>query len=56
MIYDGLGQEVATLLNEFRPAGRQEVNFYAYDFPSGIYYYRLKFAGQVLTRRLTILK
>ena len=56
MIYDGLGQEVATLLNEFRPAGRQEVNFYAYDFPSGIYYYRLKFEGQVLTRRLTVLK
>jgi len=56
IIYDGLGQEAATLLNEFRPAGRQEVNFYAYDFPSGIYYYRLKFDGQVLTRRLTILK
>jgi len=56
IIYDGLGQEVATLLNEVRPAGRQEVNFYAYDFPSGIYYYRLKFEGQVLTRRMTILK
>jgi len=56
IIYDGLGQEVATLLNEFRPAGRQEVSFYAYDFPSGIYYYRLKFEGQVLTRRMTILK
>jgi len=56
IIYDGLGQEVETLLNETRPTGRQEVNFYAYDFPSGIYYYRLRFAGQVLTRRMTILK
>jgi uncharacterized lipoprotein YddW (UPF0748 family) len=56
VIYDGLGQEVAILLNEARPAGRQEVNFYAYDFPSGIYYYRLKFEGQVLTKRMTILK
>jgi hypothetical protein len=56
VVYDGLGQEVATLLNEVRPAGRQEVSFYSYDFPSGIYYYRLKFEGQVLTRRMTILK
>ena len=56
IIYDNLGQEVATLLNEVRPAGRQEVSFYAYDFPSGIYYYRLRFDGQVLTRRMTILK
>jgi len=56
VIYDALGQEVLVLLDEPKPAGRHEVYFYAYDFPSGIYYYRLKFDGQVLTRRMTILK
>jgi uncharacterized lipoprotein YddW (UPF0748 family) len=56
VIYDGLGQEVLRLLNEPMAAGRHEVPFYAQDFPSGIYYYRLKFEGQVLTKRMTVLK
>jgi len=55
-IYDALGQEVLTLLEEPLAAGRHEVSFYAYDLPSGIYYYRLKFDGRVLTKRMTILK
>ncbi len=56
VIYDGLGQEVLRLLNESLPAGRHETPFYAQDLPSGIYYYRLKFEGQVLTKRMTVLK
>jgi uncharacterized lipoprotein YddW (UPF0748 family) len=56
IIYDLMGQEVLTLLNEPKPAGRHEVGFYAYDLPSGIYYYRLKFEGMVLTKKMTILK
>ncbi|MDZ7363090.1 MAG: family 10 glycosylhydrolase [candidate division KSB1 bacterium] len=56
VIYDGLGQEVLRLLNEPLAAGRHEVPFYVQDLPSGIYYYRLKFEGQVLTKRMTVLK
>ncbi|MCG3120646.1 MAG: hypothetical protein ALAOOOJD_03427 [bacterium] len=55
-VYDALGQEVVTLLNEPKPAGRHEVYFYTDGLPSGVYYYRLQFAGQVLTKRMTILK
>ena len=56
IIYDIIGHEVLTLLNEPRSAGRHEVSFYADDLPSGVYYYRLKFEGQVLTKKMTILK
>jgi len=56
IIYDILGQEVMALLDETKPAGRHEAHFYAYDLPSGIYYYRLKFEGRVLTKKMTILK
>ena len=56
VIYDGLGQEVLRLLNEPLAAGRHEAPFHAQDLPSGIYYYRLKFEGQVLTKRMTVLK
>jgi WD40 repeat protein len=51
-IYDILGNEVATLVDEFKPAGRYEVEFSAgggsayggnaYNFPSGVYFYQLK--------------
>ncbi|MBK8380482.1 MAG: hypothetical protein IPL16_01025 [Ignavibacteria bacterium] len=36
-----LGQEVKTLVNENKPAGRYEVTFNGADFPSGVYFYRL---------------
>ena len=40
-IYDLLGREIATLVNEEKPAGNYEVIFDGSDLPSGIYYYRL---------------
>lgn len=40
-IYDLLGNEVATLVNEFRESGSYKVEFNASDLPSGIYYYKL---------------
>jgi hypothetical protein len=40
-IYDVLGQEVETLVNEERGAGRYSVNFDAGNFPSGVYYFRI---------------
>ena len=41
IIYDVLGKEVATLVNEEKPAGEYEVIFDATGLPSGIYFYRL---------------
>ena len=41
-IYDVLGREVATLVNEEQSAGNYEVIFDGTDLPSGTYYYKLK--------------
>ena len=40
-VYGILGKEVATLVNEERPAGNYEVNFDAASLSSGTYFYRL---------------
>jgi hypothetical protein len=41
IIYDILGREVKTLVNEFKINGKYEVSFYASSLASGIYLYRL---------------
>lgn len=41
-VYDILGNEVATLVDEYREAGRYEVEFNAVNLPSGIYFYKLQ--------------
>lgn len=40
-----LGEKVATLLDDLRPEGLQEVRFEASSLPSGVYIYRLRTAG-----------
>lgn len=41
-VFDILGNEVATLLNDYKPAGTYEVNFDASHLSSGVYFYRLQ--------------
>jgi hypothetical protein len=41
-VYDALGQEVATLVNEEQEPGNKEVVFTATHLASGIYFYRLR--------------
>jgi hypothetical protein len=63
-VYDIIGNEVATLVNEYRPAGSYEVDFNAANLPSGVYMYRLQAgdpsagSGQsfVQTRKMTLIK
>lgn len=40
-VYDVLGNEVATLVDEYKTAGSYEVNFNAGGLSSGIYFYRI---------------
>ena len=55
-VFDVLGNEVATLVNEEKPAGQYEVEFNATELPSGIYFYTLN-AGQFnQTRKMILLK
>ncbi|MEE9288953.1 MAG: T9SS type A sorting domain-containing protein [Bacteroidota bacterium] len=55
-IYDLLGQELATLVDEEKVAGRYEVMWDAVGFSSGVYFYRLKTGEYVETRRLLVMK
>ncbi len=41
-VYDILGNEIAILVNEEKPAGSYEVEFNASSLPSGVYFYQLK--------------
>lgn len=42
VVYDLLGREVATLVNEYKEAGEYEVSFSPKGLPSGVYLYRIK--------------
>ena len=55
-VYDVLGKEVATLVNEDKPAGNYEVEFNASDLPSGIYFYQLKSERFVEIKKMILLK
>ncbi len=57
-IYDILGREVATLVNETKQAGNYEVDFDAdkFDLPSGIYFYQLSVGSFIQTKKMIFLK
>lgn len=55
-VYDMLGRNVATLVDEQVSAGRHSVNFDAGNLSSGIYLYRLEAGSQIMTRKLTVVK
>lgn len=55
-VFNSIGQEVRTLINERLSVGRYAVNFNASVLPSGIYLYRLETTGQTLTRKMCVLK
>ena len=55
-IFDLLGREVATLVDEDLQPGEYKVIFEAGDLPSGVYFYRINAEGFVQTKELTLLK
>ena len=69
IVYDILGNEVATLVNEERTAGTYEVEFSGHsdegqNLPSGVYFYQLRIGGSemnsgqamIQTRKMILLK
>ena len=54
-VYDILGQEVKTLLNESMPAGSYKIYFDAGRFASGVYFYRMQSGNFVDTKKMVIL-
>ncbi|HMU44429.1 MAG TPA: T9SS type A sorting domain-containing protein [Ignavibacteriaceae bacterium] len=55
-VYDVLGKEVATLVNEEKPVGNYEVNFNPSNLASGIYFYTLQAGKFTETKKLILLK
>jgi photosystem II stability/assembly factor-like uncharacterized protein len=55
-VYDMLGREVVTLVNQEQVAGKYAVRFDAHALASGIYYYRLVSGTFVSTKSLVLMK
>jgi hypothetical protein len=55
-VYDILGINVASLVNEFKEAGINSVEFNASSLPSGTYFYQLKAGDFVETKKMILLK
>ena len=55
-VYNMLGQEVATLVDDFRPAGIHEIRLDALNWTSGVYVYVLEAGAKTFTQRMVLLK
>ena len=56
VIYDAIGNEISTLINEELSAGNYNVDWNASDYASGIYLYRLNAGDFVATKKMILLK
>ena len=55
-VYDLMGNEVAVLVDGIQSAGNHEVQFEGANLASGIYFYKLQTAEQVITRKMMLVK
>lgn len=55
-VYEVLGSEVATLINEEKPAGNFEITWNAESVPSGVYFYTLQAGNFVESRKMILMK
>ena len=55
-VFDVLGREIATLVNEYRPAGNHTVEFNGAGLASGIYIYRLQSGDYINSKKMLLLK
>lgn len=55
-VYDALGRQVATLVNETMPAGNHSVMFNAENLSSGVYIYILRAGDVMLTQKMMLVK
>jgi hypothetical protein len=56
VVYDMMGREVKTLLNDYQTSGTHEISFDAKDFSSGVYYYKLQNNDMVSVRKMVLMK
>jgi len=56
IVYDVLGREIRTLMNEKLNAGRYNVNWNGSSYPSGVYFYKLIAGDYVSVKKMILLK
>ncbi len=56
VVFDILGNEIITLINEELPAGEYEFTFDASEFSSGIYFYMLKAGSFIITKKMVLIR
>ncbi len=52
-VYDALGREINTLVNEYQSAGNHKINFNGAQLPSGVYFYRLITGGNSNIKKMS---
>ena len=55
-IYDVVGKEIMTLINEVKPVGSYTVSLEANDLTSGIYFYKLQSGKFIESKKMILLK
>lgn len=55
-IFNVLGSEIETLLDDEKPVGTYELNWNAVNLSSGVYFYRIQAGSFVQTRKMILLK
>lgn len=56
IIYDVLGNEVAVLVDDYKPAGTYEIEWIAVGFASGVYFYQLRAGDFIETKKMILMK
>ena len=55
-VYNSLGEEIGTLINQVVPAGQHQVNFNARGLSSGVYFYTLTAGNFVDSKKMVVMK
>lgn len=55
-IYNSIGSKVATIVNDYKPAGNYSVQFNGSNLASGIYLYRLESGGYTAVKKFILMK
>jgi hypothetical protein len=55
-VFDILGNQVQTLVNEEKPAGSYELKFNASSMPSGVYFYKIQTGSFTQTKKMILMK
>ena len=55
-VYDIIGNEIITLVNEEKPSGTYELTWNAANLPSGVYFYRIQAGSFIDTKKMILLK